>query len=1014
MASEITGPPTGKVTNVSIVRDGDKFTVSWKVPSSLSDSSNSRRAETIDVYWYPANPQCQYYTNSGGNPDSFPPAGSPSSKFIATPWCHISGWMDEMSTSSTSCSRTFSMDPRSFLRGNAAKAIFEKADWGEGVKSVKAADRTALKNGTNLKNQASVTGIMVRVYAWNHYGYGGDYASAVFTTYKPKKPVVQIDGISDGRIYATCYLTQSNTDNYPAFVTEGYLTRVDNFNSKYKKETKIATYGSSVVSEREVSYDYHSWMNFEDPSQWVKFTFYFRAWGIGRATKKLSPEEKFATYTDWCSAYASASHVFGYPAQATINKIVYGSSNIDPTSLVTVKFKTNSETYHPVDSVKLQILKNSDATTAVDAGLSDGWSDVPNAVDNGNCIGLCDTMANAVPAVGKHVWYRLVTQHDNLIRYSVAVQAKALYRPAPSAADDEVVISSITPNPDGTSVTMVLGWNADDSTGTEVSWAEKEDAWESTAQPSTFNVTWGTAGSGVVPGKNRYAKVSVEGLTEGVPYYFRARRYLESESATSYGPYASYAADGTLVTVAPVSKPYSVICSVPEYTLRGKSLLVSWSYDANQQQKGWRIYFVRKEGEDTVLKLVADGEDAVTYKVISGAVLTEYAGTDAEVYVRVSVSTGGDWKDSLNAKTELVTAPGLKLAAPNQMNEMPYVFTVGTDQDEAEVVCKIKSYGGIRELPDKTVVETEDEVVWSDTVKFDKNPEDAATPPSWDPGKAVSVETGSGFDFTDGVRYRVEAQAVNRRTGLTSSVKSVDFRVRWAHQAIAPSKEMSYVSADSYEGGTSAMIFPGRPYGDSSEAVAQYGDTCSIYRVTAESVVLVAEGVPWDQPVTDIYAPYNKNGNLRYILATRSQEGDLNWIEVPYFMRNMNLRFDWGAGEYLEVPYNLSLTDKYDKNFNGYSSIDGGYSGSWNAGGKHKQSVSTDILKLDNAAQIEQVRKLGKYAGPVFVRTPDGQAFAANVKVDSVQREQKKPIMAVSFDCEEIDLPDQFKIRLDQ
>ena len=486
MASEITGPPTGKVTNVSIVRDGDRFTVSWKAPSALTDSSNGRRAESFDVYWYPANPQCQYYTNEGGNPDSFPPAGSPSSKFIATPWCHIPSWIDEMSTSSTSCSRTFTMDPRAFLRGNVAKAIFEKADWGEGVKSVKAADRTALKNGTNLKNQASVTGIMVRIYSWNEEGYG-PYASAVFTTYQPKKPLVVVDSIDyqTGRIYADAYLTQSSTDNYPAYCTEGYLSRIDNFNSNYKTEKTLATYSASTESEREVSYDYHSWMNLEDPSQWVKFTFYFRTWGIGRATKKLSPDEKLASYTNWCSAYASASHIFAYPAQATITKIVYSTKNIDPTGQVTVKFKTNTETYHPVDSVKLQILKNSNAATAVDAGLSDGWADVSNAVDNGNCAGLCDTMANATPAVGKHTWYRLVTQHDNLVRYSVAVEAEALYRAAPTATDDEVVISSITPNPDGTSVTMILGWNADDSTGTEVSWAEKEDAWESTAQPST-------------------------------------------------------------------------------------------------------------------------------------------------------------------------------------------------------------------------------------------------------------------------------------------------------------------------------------------------------------------------------------------------------------------------------------------------------------------------------------------------------------------------------------------------
>lgn len=998
--SGIDGKPQKAVTNLSLTREGNVFTVSWKSPHALIDSSGSKRVEAFDVYWYVANPQCEYYRS--GNANTFPATGSRSSSFIAAPDYQLV--MHEwLSTSATSDSYTVNLDPRQFLRGNTAKNILAKAS----SMSINSADKTDINNGSNPVNQSSATGIVAAVYPWNHYGYGPK-AVVRFMLYQPSAPKMTTPSLNTetGSLSTTVTMTTSDTNAYPVYCSTGYVARIDNFNSNYKSETKLTSYSWSASAERTFSYDLAEWQSLTY-DQYIKLTFYANVYGIGRATKALAVNEKCNTRSDYVSKYASVSHIFAYPAQASITSIDYSNANLVPTGQVIVHLNTNKTTYHPVDSIKLMILKNSTATTANDAGRADGWTYVSNAEDNGNCVGLVDTMANAIPDVGKHTWYKLETKHDTFLRYSVAVEAKGLYRSQPEQSSDPVVIASVVPNSDGTSVTMTLGWNADSYTGTEISWAEKETAWESTSQPASYNVTWSKNSTTVVQGKNRYAKVSIEGLSEGTPYYFKARRYLTNDSGTTYAEYTSYKVDGKLATVAPVSKPYSVTVSTPEYLVKGKSLLVSWAYEANQRQTGWRIYFVRETNGDTVTKLMASGSNSTTYKVISGATVKDYAGDDSDIYVRVSVSTGGDWANSLNAKTHIVTAPGLTLSAPNGLNSAPYVFAVYTSQHEADVVCKIKSYGNVRNMPDKTIVETDGETVWSKTVSFEGFTDATAL----SNGQSVSVEVGEDFSFVDGSRYRIEAQAVNRTTGLTSAAKTVPFKVRWNHQAIAPSKTASYVTADNYNGGNSVTIFPGRPYGDSIAAVNAYGDLCDIYRVTPETTYLVAYGVKFDEAVVDKYAPYNKNGNLRYILCTRTTEGDVNWIEVPYFLRNMNLRFDWGDGEFLEVPYNLDISDQYDKSFTGHESLDGGYSGAWNDTVRHKQKVSTDIIKLDNAIQIEQVRKMAKYSGPIFVRTPDGQAFAANVTVDDIQRNQEKPVMAVSFNCEEIDLVDEFKIQ---
>ena len=54
------------------------------------------------------------------------------------------------------------------------------------------------------------------------------------------------------------------------------------------------------------------------------------------------------------------------------------------------------------------------------------------------------------------------------------------------------------------------------------------------------------------------------------------------------------------------------------------------------------------------------------------------------------------------------------------------------------------------------------------------------------------------------------------------------------------------------------------------------------------------------------------------------------------------------------------------------------------------------------------MRNLARYQGAVFVRTPLGQAYTANVEVNDITKTYDSKAVAVSFNVTEIDLTSEF------
>ena len=117
------------------------------------------------------------------------------------------------------------------------------------------------------------------------------------------------------------------------------------------------------------------------------------------------------------------------------------------------------------------------------------------------------------------------------------------------------------------------------------------------------------------------------------------------------------------------------------------------------------------------------------------------------------------------------------------------------------------------------------------------------------------------------------------------------------------------------------------------------------------------------------------------------------------------LRVDFG-GDYVELPYDLKVTDGYGKDFEARRHLDGSIDGYWNCGVERTAGLSTNVIKLREEDRVMAVRRLARYSGPCFVRLPDGSAYQADVQVGSISREAGNFAVAVQLNATAVDLTD--------
>ena len=684
----------------------------------------------------------------------------------------------------------------------------------------------------------------------------------------------------------------------------------------------------------------------------------------------------------------------GKPNQPTISGIEIADKTDLVDGIVVIWVNLNKGEFRPVDTCTLQRLSNAPANySTMQAAGSDDWEDV--ATDNGNCSGFHDSLVNAISDQGTYTWYRVVASRAEYDSYSEPVRVNKTFVKAPTAVGDEVAIVSAKPTNEGDTLEVVVGWGNDDSTANEISWSSNPNAWESTSEPTLFLFEWKDKTS-KSPDWANTATVYVTGLTEGTPYYLRVRRYLEDEVGTvTRSEWAEHPEP-----VTPVSVPTDVVLSLPDYLANGDDLTVSWSYTGSVQQ-GYELF-------DAAGNVWAAGFGDVRHAVVPWNEVEERAAEDGTVSLAVRVTTGGGWAASAFSGTGIAEAPTVSVSAeldeapagsdtlyPDILAAQPLRFTVTTDKvGDVLVSAFVESEGNVAAFPDGQKSQPQGYVVWSDASQ-----QVSSTGSEFSPSLSFELPVA---EFRDGCDYVLRVRATDSETGLESEEASVPFSVLWSHQAEAPTADVT-VNADG-----SATVSP------IAAATAAETDVADIYRVTPSGAYVIAEGVEFGGEAVDPFPAFSSTwgGPGRYAVMARTADGDVDWSVVDFDNENKTVRFDWEAWDgwrSLELPYNVEVNDKWGKRDETRVHADGSKELYAMAGADHSVSVSASIRRDMNEEQREELVSLAMHEGPVFVRTPDGQAYPARVTVDGLGSAYKTSAADVSITAEEVGMSARFE-----
>lgn len=207
---------------------------------------------------------------------------------------------------------------------------------------------------------------------------------------------------------------------------------------------------------------------------------------------------------------------------------------------------------------------------------------------------------------------------------------------------------------------------------------------------------------------------------------------------------------------------------------------------------------------------------------------------------------------------------------------------------------------------------------------------------------------------------------------------SVDFEVHWEHQAIIPEAEVVIDNENLI-----AKLTPIAPTG------ALTGDTCDIYRLSADRPELIVKDAVFGTQYVDPYPAIGEFGGHRFVFKTVNGDyitatNDIAWtdtgIEEGDILESERAIIDFDGNQLL-LYYNVDVGHQWDKDFQQTKYLGGSVQGDWNAGVSRSGSVSATMITLTDAEQIRMMRDLAVYTGVCHVRTTDGSSYTADVQV---------------------------------
>ena len=922
MATEIKKKPSKTVKGLKIERkSGYSFKASWDVPSNMTKSDKDDRATALEIDWI-------LNTPGKKDPKQVTKTGNENTKTDTL----------NLNNGEKFGKKTYTRN--SFYPVNSERYLY---------------DITVKVRGKNKKGE-------------------GKYATETYDIKKPKAPTIANLAFNEQGIVSTTITTDAGDGHAERFDT---VWSFDMYDSRTKKWTNIDT--SKKWAKRQTpqkSYDQRTSIPLsKDVSGYRGLGGSYLIFKVTATARGMSGDTEATPKKLYIS----------YPAKASImTPTVEGG--LDSDGRLKVPLKTNSTDYHKVDKIELEYLADVNYASASDIPGSEVWDTAPG-YDNATCTVLTMPVNRLIPQRGNHTYIRLKTTRlieDVLVTYSAAYLVKQVEPPAASPAQINIKIISVEALAGGKSAKVTMGWNKDgrdDYDGTELTWSDEEDTWESTEDPKSYEFTWSN-GSIVDEGVTYRdsAAIIVKGLEEGKKYWFKARRYVEGDSVI----YSAYSNTADCMTT---SVPESLVAMASGVIPTGASLPVQWTFSGGIQTE-WQIKTEDGYG-------LASGQDSIGSAQISADKLAEGA-VNGVVTFQVQAKAKGNYIESNWLTVAIQDAPIASVALISPLTVQPLSFTVTVDKlSNLKIIVSSKGISG--QTPRGIEAQIAGDTVYS-----------ALITPDWtEDGENFTTEVylPTGLDFWNKGDYQIEVTAIDQNTGLIKELDPIDFTVDWANPAVDPSEAVTITPVDTVIDGVhvkAAEITLTPPDGCNET------DLYDIYRMDGDTIRLIGRSFPLDKVTTDLYAPYGDGVDLSYRVALVTVDGDEEFTDIDYVAGGDYLRFDWSGG-YLEFPYNITIQDAYAKSVEFREHMDGSNDAYWRQNVTRTGKLGTNVIVLEAQEDIELARQLARHPGAVFVRTPNGNAYEADVQVTDMSQDDDK-IMAIAIDATEVGLTEEFML----
>ncbi|MEE1316000.1 MAG: hypothetical protein U0K35_02100 [Prevotella sp.] len=505
-------------------------------------------------------------------------------------------------------------------------------------------------------------------------------------------------------------------------------------------------------------------------------------------------------------------------------------------------------------------------------------------------------------------------------------------------------------------VTWTNTWRA--AAGAEIAWTDDPDNWMSNEEPETYVINESAS--------NWY----ITGLETGKTWYFRVRSTQVSEDATVNTTWSNE------MPIDLSSAPATPALYLSEEAITEDGMLTAyWSFastDGTAQVAAEIVEATYSNGAWSYGRTVGSTTNAQHIDIYAKEQAGWTNGTTKYLALHTRAGSGGMSDYSTPVKLAIAAKPTVSISSTSlssgNLTALPLSVTVATTSAKKLSLAIERAHDYPFDRPDGTHTDgAEGETVYLETVS-----------PSANNTFSVTLDSLMGR-LDDGADYNLVA-TVRDAFGQTAEA-TTKFTVAWAHQAWAPTA--TFVTDET---NYTASI---TPVAGSSYAS---GDTFDIYRMSIDGPELIYRGAEFGTTYVDPYPAFGSESGYKIVTITQygdyidanSAIADYDTTELdpnPYTQLDPGLLVIDFDGVRVELPYNITLSNSWQKDFQRTAYLGGSVTGDHNRTILRDASIGTVAARKLDPATVATMRALASYAGTCHVRTPEGSSFAADVQV---------------------------------